>query len=112
MIRPARQSDRDAVEAIVGAAYSIYVERIGKPPAPMLDDYEWRIAEDAVYVLESAGGAIAAIVVLLPRADHLLLDNVAVRPDRQSQGFARKADRIRRGRSGASRIRRVAPLYA
>src|SRR5712671_5720593 len=32
---------------------------------------------------------IAAIIVLLPKLDHLLLDNIAVRPDRQGQGLGR-----------------------
>jgi ribosomal protein S18 acetylase RimI-like enzyme len=88
-IRPAQASDRAAVEAVVGAAYSIYVERIGRPPGPMRDDYERRIAENVVHVLE-ADGAVAAIIVLLPKTDHLLLDNIAVRPDRQGRGLGRR----------------------
>jgi GNAT superfamily N-acetyltransferase len=89
MIRSARSEDRAAVEAIVRAAYSVYVERIGKPPGPMFDDYARRIAEGAVTVLEEADGRVAAIIVLLPKKDHLLLDNIAVRPDRQGRGLGR-----------------------
>ena len=33
---------------------------------------------------------IAAIIVLLPEPDHLLLDNIAVLPDRQGQGLGRQ----------------------
>ena len=33
---------------------------------------------------------MAAIIVLLPEPDHLLLDNIAVRPDRQGQGLGRR----------------------
>ncbi|HEY4473128.1 MAG TPA: GNAT family N-acetyltransferase [Stellaceae bacterium] len=90
MIRRARPEDRAAVEAIVRDAYSIYIARIGKPPGPMLDDYAALIASEAVSVLEGADGIIAAIIVLLPKADHLLLDNIAVRPDRQGQGLGRQ----------------------
>ena len=90
MIRRAGPGDRAAVEAIVYAAYSIYVERIGKPPGPMLDDYVRLIEENAVSVLEMPDGVIAALIVLLPRSDHLLLDNVAVRPDRQGKGIGRR----------------------
>ena len=90
MRRTARPEDRAAVEAIVDAAYSIYVERMGKPPGPMLDDYAGLIAAGAVSVLEDLDGVIAALVVLLPKPDHLLLDNIAVRPDRQGQGFGRQ----------------------
>jgi ribosomal protein S18 acetylase RimI-like enzyme len=73
----------------VRAAYSTYVERIGKPPGPMLDDYERRIAENAVHVLEFES-AIAAIIVLLPKVDYLLLDNIAVHPAWQRRGLGRR----------------------
>jgi GNAT superfamily N-acetyltransferase len=89
MIRKARDEDHTAVEAIVRAAYSVYIERIGKLPGPMLDDYAQRITDGAVQVFEEADGTIAAIIVLLPRAGYLLLDNIAVRPDRQGRGFGR-----------------------
>ena len=89
MIRGAQPVDRAAVERIVRDAYGIYVERIGKPPGPMLDDYAALIAAGAVSVLEADGdGTIGAIIVLLPKPDHLLLDNIAVRPDRQGRGLA------------------------
>ena len=91
VIRRAEPCDHATVEAIVRAAYSIYVERIGKPPGPMLDDYAGLIAAGAVSVLlQEADDRIAALIVLLPKADHLLLDNIAVRPERQGQGFGRR----------------------
>jgi len=90
VIRRAHPEDQAAVEAIVQAAYAVYVERIGKPPGPMLDDYQRLIADGAVSVLEATDGAIAAIIVLLAKPDHLLLDNVAVRPDQQGQGLGRR----------------------
>ena len=90
MIRRTKPEDRAAVEAIVRDAYSIYVARIGKPPGPMLDDYARLIADGAVSVFEDTAGTIAAIIVLLAKPDHLLLDNIAVRPDRQGQGLGRQ----------------------
>ena len=89
MIRPARLEDKDAVEAIVRAAYSVYLARMDKPPGPMLDDYAALIAAGSVSVADEAGET-AAILVLLPKPDHLLLDNVAVRPDRQGTGLGRQ----------------------
>src|SRR5690348_18234901 len=57
----------------------------------MLDDYAALIADGAVSVLEADGdGTIAAIIVLLSKPDHLLLDNIAVRPDRQGSGLGRR----------------------
>jgi GNAT superfamily N-acetyltransferase len=90
MIRSARPADRAAIERIVRAAYGLYVERIGKPPGPMLDDYTALISDGRVSVLEEADRTMAAIIVLLPEPDHLLLDNIAVRPDRQGQGLGRR----------------------
>ena len=90
MLRTARPEDRAAVETIVNAAYGVYTERIGKAPGPMLDDYAGLIAVGAVSVLEDPDGVVAALVVLLPKPDHLLLDNIAVRPDRQGRGLGRQ----------------------
>jgi GNAT superfamily N-acetyltransferase len=87
VLRRAGPGDRAAVEAIVQAAYAIYTERIGKPPGPMLDDYARLIEEGAVSVIEEAEGRVAALIVLVAKSDHLLLDNVAVHPDRQGQGL-------------------------
>jgi len=78
------------VEAIVRAAYSVYTERIGKRPGPMLDDYGRLIDQGTVSVIEEPNGAIVALIVLLPQPDHLMLDNVAVDPDRQGQGLGRR----------------------
>jgi ribosomal protein S18 acetylase RimI-like enzyme len=90
VIRHAQPEDRASVEAIVRDAYSIYIPRIGKPPGPMLDDYEKLIADGAVNVLMEGEGGIAAIIVLLAKADHLLLDNIAVSPNHQGQGLGRQ----------------------
>ena len=90
MIRRAHPPDRAAVEQIVRDAYSMYIERIGKPPGPMLDDYGALIADGTISVLEDGDGTIAALIVLLPKTDHLLLDNIAVRPDRQGRGLGRQ----------------------
>jgi len=89
-IRAATATDVPAIAGIVGQAYRHYVDRIGKPPGPMLDDYAALIDAGAVHVLALDEGNIAAIVVLLEKPDHLLLDNIAVRPDRQGQGLGRQ----------------------
>jgi len=88
-IRPATGADVQAIERIVHDAYVGYVERIGKQPGPMLDDYPARVAEGAVSVL-TLDGAVVGVLVLLPERDHLLLDNIAVDPAHKGQGFGRR----------------------
>jgi GNAT superfamily N-acetyltransferase len=88
MIRQAQADEADAVRDIVLSAYERYVALIGTAPGPMLDDYAARIAADQVWVLENADG-LAGILVLENRPDCFLLDNIAIRPDRQGRGFGR-----------------------
>jgi ribosomal protein S18 acetylase RimI-like enzyme len=87
-IRLAGFGDRAAVEAVVQAAYAPYIPRIGRKPGPMLEDYAALIAGRHVRVL-SDGSRIAGILVLIPDKHEMLLDNVAVLPDCQGQGFGR-----------------------
>ena len=101
-IRPAVPTDVPAIERVVHDAYVKYVERIGKKPGPMLDDYAARVSEDAVWVLQE-GSAIAGILVLLSTPEYLLLDNIAIAPDRQGRGLGRRlltfteSEALRRG---------------
>jgi hypothetical protein len=66
--RPAVLADRQAVEEIVRHACSPYICRIGRPPGPMLDDYEVLISKGRVYVVE-LDGTIQGILVLVPEQD-------------------------------------------
>jgi len=101
-IRIATGADVPAIGQIVEQAYRHYIPRIGKPPGPMLDDYAARVSEGVVWVIEE-GGAMAGIIVLLPKPDHLLLDNIAVAPAWQGLGLGRRllafaeAEAARRG---------------
>jgi GNAT superfamily N-acetyltransferase len=88
MIRPARAHESAAVRDIVHAAYEHYIQRIGKPPGPMLDDYAKRIADRQTWVAEDAG-RLVAILVLEDSRDGLLLDNIAVHPSCQGKGYGR-----------------------
>lgn len=89
MIRKAHAEEADAVREVVRAAYQHYVPVIGREPAPMLDDYVARIAANQVWVLEDTRG-LAGVLVLQDGPDCFLLENIAVRPDRQGLGFGRR----------------------
>ncbi|MFC8429392.1 GNAT family N-acetyltransferase [Streptomyces sp. NPDC057253] len=82
-IRPAGTADVPAVKAVTDAAYEHYIERIGLVPQPMRRDHAANVAAGQVYV---TGDPVIGLVVVEERADHLYLDNIAVRPDAQGQG--------------------------
>jgi ribosomal protein S18 acetylase RimI-like enzyme len=87
-IRVAESADRVAVEAIVQAAYEPWVQVIGVRPLPLVADYGELISQGHVYVLENGG--IDALIVLEVTDGVLLVENVAVRPDRQGRGLGRR----------------------
>jgi ribosomal protein S18 acetylase RimI-like enzyme len=88
LIRTAIAADIPAIEQIVWDAYAKYIERIGKQPGPMLDDYAARVAAGEVSVCVDEA-TIAGLIVLEPAPDHLLLDNIAVAPAQQGRGAGR-----------------------
>jgi ribosomal protein S18 acetylase RimI-like enzyme len=87
-IRIAGPDDLDAVRRCIDAAFTPYVARIGRPPAPMLQDYAALIRKCAVHVLEGPEGLIG-VLVLEPRTDHLFIDTIAVNPAHRGKGFGR-----------------------
>jgi ribosomal protein S18 acetylase RimI-like enzyme len=87
-IRLAEADDRGVVEAIVKAAYEPWVPVIGMEPVPLTADYGDLISGGLVHVLETEG--IGALIVLRPEDDALLVENVAVDPDRQGRGLGRR----------------------
>ena len=73
----------------VAAAFEGFVPQIGKPPAPMLADYGALIARGQVHLVEG-DGAVSGVLVLEARPDHLFVDVLAVRPERQRTGLGRR----------------------
>lgn len=88
-VRAAVRADADAVQACVEAAYKRYVARIGKRPAPMLDDYAKLIAGGVVSVA-TISEQLAGLIVMWPESDHFYIDNVAVLPSAQGDGIGRR----------------------
>lgn len=86
-VRLAKSGDRIAVEDIVHEAYEPWISLIGTRPAPMDADYAALIAGGSVYV--TGVGDLDGLIVLIPEEGVLLVDNVAVRPDRQGEGIGR-----------------------
>lgn len=89
-IRQANETDRPEIEALVEAAYAVYVPRMGKRPGPMDDDYARRIADSQAWVVRGSDGSLLALLVLEPQPDFLLVDNVAVAEAGRGKGLAKR----------------------
>ena len=85
-IRSANRDDVETIRALVERAYSRWVPLIGLRPAPMDADYAALVAEGDVFVL--AEPEIVGVLVLRPAdGGALMVENVAVDPDSQGNGF-------------------------
>lgn len=88
-LRRARNDEAAAVAALVEAAFARHVAAVGRRPAPMDDDHAARIAAGEQWVRDDDSG-LASSIVLVDNGDHLVVNNVAVRPDLQGRGLARE----------------------
>jgi len=86
--RRATADDAARITACVCAAYIHYIERIGRQPGPMLEDYAEVIVERQVHVATSAGTIVGSIVMSITD-EGFYLDNVAVHPSAQGMGVGR-----------------------
>lgn len=87
-IRRTDPADLEPICGIVESAYGVYVERIGRRPGPMDANYLNEIARGQVWV-GIGEEAVVGLIVLIASHDHLLIENVAVSPDRQHEGIGR-----------------------
>ena len=85
-VRLATDGDAGQVRALVNEAYCVYVERMGRQPAPMDADYDTLIGAGHVWIAVGAEGLLG-LIVLEPRADHLFIENIAVSPRCRGRGL-------------------------
>jgi ribosomal protein S18 acetylase RimI-like enzyme len=107
VIRPARLDEVNALHRLAELAYTPWEAIVGRRPLPMDDDYAARVRAGQAWVLDE-GGEIAALAVLEPGEGWVVLENVAVHPERQRAGLGQRmiafaADEARR--RGARELR-------
>lgn len=91
-LRRARGDDVPAIQSMVRAAYTKYIDRIGKPPAPMNADYGELLQSHEVFVLENNANnlVVGSIVLGLDGdADSIKINNLVVDTAAQGKGYGR-----------------------
>jgi hypothetical protein len=113
-VRLAAEGEAATLHAIAREAYQRYVPRIGREPAPMSADYAAAVRSGQAWVAVDRGEVIG-LMVLVAQPDHLLVENLAIRPstgcssasaspDRRAQGNGpSETAAARTGSSGRSR---------
>ena len=88
VVERAKAEDVPAIKPMVDAAYSKYIERLGKLPAAMYSDYDKLLETQNVYVLRIRGRVVGSI--LLSRdGDAIKINNLVVDPTAQGRGYGR-----------------------
>ncbi|KND86768.1 hypothetical protein TOPH_08610, partial [Tolypocladium ophioglossoides CBS 100239] len=88
----AKAEDVPDIKKMVTAAYSKYVERMGKPPAPMVADYDQLLQTCDIFVLrtDEADKHVGSIVLSVESdSDAVQINNLVVDPAAQGRGFGR-----------------------
>ena len=88
-LRRATVADIDNIRALSRAAYAKWVPLINREPLPMTADYDRAVADHVIDLWEESG-QLLALIEMIPAEDHLLIENVAVRPDQQGNGLGKK----------------------
>jgi len=108
-LRRAVIADAAAVQELTCKAYAKWVPVIGREPMPMRADHVAALREhlvDLLYVEDQ----LAALVEMIPAADYLLIENVAVLPALQGRGLGRRLMAHAEALAVSLRLREM-PLY-
>jgi N-acetylglutamate synthase-like GNAT family acetyltransferase len=106
-LRQATEADLPSIHRVTAAAYRKYLSRMDKPPAPLLRDYSQAVNAGDLWV---TGSPVIALISLTQTDDLMLIENVAVDPDRQGSGLGRLLMEFAEQQASKHHIRRLA-LY-
>jgi GNAT superfamily N-acetyltransferase len=84
--RRAAATDAPAIRDLSRTAYAKWVPLIGREPKPMTADYDRAVAEHIIDLVEDRG-ELLALIEMVAASGHLLIENLAVRPDQQGKGL-------------------------
>ena len=87
-IRLATADDLHNVKTCARLAYTKYLARMDRHPAPMVADFARQIALEQIYVATS-GSLLSGFVVFYKKSDHIHLENIAVIPESSGKGIGK-----------------------
>ncbi|WP_116102675.1 GNAT family N-acetyltransferase [Amycolatopsis thermalba] len=88
LFRRATPAHADAIRDLVHAAYAKWADLIRREPLPMQTDYRQAVTAHRIDLLYD-DDQLVALIEMIPAVDHLLIENVAVRPSAQGTGYGR-----------------------
>lgn len=108
-IKAADKNDLSFIQDCANSAYQIYVERMGKKPAPMIADFAAQIELGHVEIILSDEQP-AGYCVSFETSDALFVENIALSPVCQGKGLAAQMFAILEARARSAGLTKLA-LY-
>ena len=87
-IRLATADDLHNIKTCARLAYTKYLARMDRHPAPMVADFARQIALEQIYVATS-GSLLSGFVVFYKKSDHIHLENIAVIPESSGKSIGK-----------------------
>ena len=87
-LRRAGPGDAAAVRDLTRDVYAKWIAVIGREPLPMTADYEKAVREHWIDLIED-DAQLVALIEMIPHADFLLIENVAVAEAQQGRGHGK-----------------------
>lgn len=87
--RRAGKSDASVVRQLTREVYAKWIALIGREPMPMQADFETAVEQHWIDLVEQ-DGVVIALIEMIPRSDHLYVENIAVAEIHQGKGLARQ----------------------
>jgi ribosomal protein S18 acetylase RimI-like enzyme len=87
--RPGTPADAELIRDLVRRCYAKWVPVVGREPLPMTADYGDALQKHR-FTLAYDGADLAGLIETVAQADHLWVENIAVRPDLQGKGIGHR----------------------
>ena len=87
--RRAGKDDATAVRQLTRDVYTKWIPIIGREPKPMQADYEKAVTNHWIDIFEQ-NGELICFIEMIPKSDHLYIENIAVAETHQGRGLARQ----------------------
>jgi ribosomal protein S18 acetylase RimI-like enzyme len=87
-MRRAGAGDAAAIRSLTRDVYAKWIPSIGREPRPMVADYDAAVRQHWIELHEE-DGELLALIEMVPAADHLWIQNIAVSVSQQGNGLGR-----------------------
>ncbi len=85
-LRRATRNDAEAIGKLTRQVYAKWIAKIGREPFPMRANYMHAVEHHWIDLRE-IDGELKGLIEMIPKADHLMIENIAIAESEQGKGW-------------------------